>query len=220
MSNNQGPIPVNRGISIGKLMIYAILICVVGLLAFTYFKKQRAENADFTYVPKELQINYVPSDYNFNFDDENAIAILSNPHRYKKEFNDLIYNYNMSLLNHIANRMDMPDSVRVHLEPEYQKHHDYLAQLYFNDFIALRDTGSNFYEAWYNNESTSVINVMNEVASKYTCFLVNQVITTLLKTQEGKLWGKGKKVDTPCGIAMTEGLRPTNQKTSTNCCDK
>jgi hypothetical protein len=33
-----------------------------------------------------------------------------------------------------------------------------------------------------------------------------------LKTQDGKLWGTGNKVDTPCGIAMTEGLRPLIQR--------
>jgi hypothetical protein len=49
---------------------------------------------------------------------------------------------------------------------------------------------------------------MNEVASKYTCMFVGQVLATVLKTQDGKLAVKGNKIETPCGIALTEALRP------------
>ena len=33
-------------------------------------------------------------------------------------------------------------------------------------------------------------------------------MATVLKTQDGKLAVKGSKIETPCGIALTEGLRP------------
>lgn len=193
------------GSSFGKLLLYVAILSVVGILGYNYYKKNVS---DYTFIPKEMQITYMPADFKFDVDDENVIAILSNPHRYHREFDELVYKYNMSLLSHIANRMDLADSIRVQLEPEYQKHHPYLQQLYYNDFINIRDTSANTYEAWYANEASGAVETLNEVASKYTCFLVNHVITTLLKTEGGILGAKGKKIDTPCGIAMSEGLKP------------
>jgi hypothetical protein len=195
----------SSGMGFGQFLIYVAVISIVGILAFNYYKKNVA---DYTFIPKEMQLTYIPADFKFDMEDENVIAILRNPHRYHREFDELIYKFNLSLLYHIANRMDLADSIKVQLEPEYQKHHPYLQQLYFNDFINIRDTSANTYEAWYANEATGAVETMNEVASKYTCFLVNLVITTLLKTEGGILAAKGKKIDTPCGIAMTEGLRP------------
>ena len=194
-----------KGMSFGRLLMFVTFISVIGIFIYNYYKNNIA---DYTYIPKEMQITYVPSEFKFDMEDENILAVLSNPHRYHREFDELVYKFNMSLLSHIANRMDLPDSIKVQLEPEYQKHHAYLQQLYFNDFVNIRDTTANLYETWYANNASGAVETMNEVASKYTCFLVNHVITTLLKTQGGMLGAKGKKIDTPCGIAMTEGLRP------------
>ncbi len=52
------------------------------------------------------------------------------------------------------------------------------------------------------------VEVLHEVASKYTCFLINQILGTLLPTQEGKIYVKGESVNTPCGVALNEGLQP------------
>ena len=194
-----------KGVGFGQILLYITLISVIGVFVYNYYKNNIA---DYTYIPKEMQITYVPSDFEFDMEDENVLAVLSNPHRYNREFDELVYKFNMSLLSHIANRMDLADSIRIQLEPEYQKHHPYLQQLYFNDFVNIRDTSGVLYETWYANNASSAVETMNEVASKYTCFLVNHVITTLLKTEGGMLGAKGKKIDTPCGIAMTEGLKP------------
>ena len=121
---------------------------------------------------------------------------------------NMIYNLNMSILQHVAERMGLPDSLMIEIEPRYQEHHSYLRQLYYNDFLALRDSSANFYQAWYENEFSSSAEVLNEVASKYTCFLVNHVIMSMVKTQDGKVVVRGKKVETPCAIAMSEALRP------------
>jgi len=194
-----------KGLNLGKLIVYTTIISVGAWFFYNYYQNNIS---DYTAIPKEMQISYVPSDFNYEVDEEVALAVLSNPHRYRREFNELISNFNLSLLHHVANRMDMPDSLKIHLQEEYDQHHAYLKQMYFNDFITIRDTTSNLYEAWYNNEQTSAVEVMNEVASKYSCFLVNHVIMTLLDSTNGQFMAKGRKVDTPCGIAMTEALRP------------
>ena len=155
-----------------------------------------------------MQINYIPSDFEANIDMDEALRVLANPNRYRKEFNQLVYQLNLSILDHVANRMDLGERVKGQIQEEYDKHHPYLRNLYFHDFVALKDTSANLYQTWYDNEGGNSVDILHEVASKYTCFLVNHVMTTLLETQNGKLYGKGKKVDTPCGIALTEGLKP------------
>ncbi len=195
----------NKGMGFGKMLIYITAFCLGAIVLFKYYQNNIA---DYTFMPEEMQVTYVPSDYSFDVEDENILAILNNPHRYHREFDELIYKFNLSLVHHVANRMDFPDSLKSQLETEYQKHHPYLKQLYFTDFTNIRDTTSNMYEDWYENGNKSAVEALNEVGSKYTCFLVNHVITTLLNVDNGKIAAKGRKIDTPCGIAMTEGLRP------------
>ncbi|MCH2082574.1 MAG: DUF4230 domain-containing protein [Saprospiraceae bacterium] len=198
-------LPQDSRISIGKWVIIILGVALVGIYLFrNIYNKARG----YTNVPKEVQLKYVPSDYNMGIDTDNAIAILSNPHRYRREFNDMVYDLNMSILNHVANRMDLPTSAKSQLDEEYDKHHPYLRNLYFNDFVQMKDTTSALYQTWYDNESTSAVEILKEIASKYTCFLVNHVITSLIETQNGKVFAKGSKVDTPCGIAMVEALNP------------
>jgi hypothetical protein len=73
----------------------------------------------------------------------------------------------------------------------------------------MKDTTSNLYQTWYDNEGTNAVSIMREAAAKYTCFLVNQVITTLVETTgKGSIYARGKDVDTPCGVAMNEALAP------------
>ncbi len=201
------------GMGIGKLMLYTALLCFAALFFYKYYTGQSIGSigdsiANYTMVPKEMQINYVPADFKMELDEEYALSILSNPYRYSREFNELIYKFNLSMLNHVATRMNLPDSLKMELEPSYKVHHDYLKDLYFKDFVALKDTSDNIYQAWYENEATSSAEILNEVASKYTCFLVNHVIMSMVKSEGGKLNVKGSKIDSPCGIAMTEAMRP------------
>ena len=203
MADNE--LPTDSRISIGRWIIIILGLSFVAILFFKYFYNQAT---GYTSVPQEIQLKYVDSDYEMNIDTENAMAILSNPHRYRREFNDLVYELNMSILNHVANRMDIGRDAKSKLESEYDKHHPYLRNLYFNDFIAMKDTTSALYQTWYDDASTSSVDILREISSKYTCFLVNHVITALVETEGGKIFAKGKKVDTPCGIAMVEALNP------------
>jgi len=113
------------GLGFGKSLLYIVLAIFVGVVLVKYFlSKAPSLVPSYTSNPKEIQITYVPADYKYDLDDENAIAILSNPHRYRREFNNLIYNFNLSLLKHVARRMNLSDSLQQNVEKEYQKHHD------------------------------------------------------------------------------------------------
>ena len=198
-----------KGTSLGRILIYILFISVAALLLYNYFKNTNfGKGADYSSVPKEMQINYVPSDFEFSADDETTLAILTNPARYKREFDQLVYDFNMTLINHVTTRMDLPDSLKFQLEPEYKKNHKLYRQLYYNDFIKIRDTTANVYESWYSENAASATEALNEVASKHTCHMVTTVIMSVLESTNGKIVGIGNSVDTPCGIALTEGLRP------------
>lgn len=179
---------------------------MLGLIIYRYYFGE--SRAGYTNVPKEVQIKYVPSDFRTDVDLENALPILQNPYRYSREFDQLIHDFNLSLLNHVANRMNLSDSLKAAVRQQYEVHHPYISKLMFNDFVALSDTSAALYGTWYQTEGASAVNVLNEVASKYTCFFINQIMATLLKTEQGKIYVKGEKVDTPCGVALTEGLQP------------
>jgi hypothetical protein len=195
----------SRAKNIGRLLVVVLALTLGGILIY---KNYSGKLIGYQNIPEEMTINYLPADFKADIDTEDAIVILSNPQRYKKDFDRLVYDLNLSILKHVANRMGLDDNLRGQLEDEYQKHHPYLKNLYYHDFVALKDTTSALYQTWYDNESTNAVEVLNEVASKYTCFFVNQVVTTLVETQGGAIFAKGSNVDTPCGIALSEALRP------------
>ncbi len=205
-----------RSMSFLKALGIFILIGIIGVILW---KKFAGGSGDFepnfdigeggdVKVPKEMQINYVPSKFKTQMSADDIMRIMSNPEMYRRDFNKMVYQVNIDLLNHVATRMNLPDSLKVKVETEYRKHHNYLKDLYYFDVIQLKDSGASEYEKWYENDASNSIEVLNEVAAKYTCFLVNHVMTTLLKTNKGTLYVKGKKVYSPCSVAMEEGLKP------------
>lgn len=201
--------PSNSGLNIGRLMVFVLILSLGAIVLYKYYGNKVT---GFTSIPKEMQLNYIPADFKANIDPEDALAILQNPYRYRREFNQLVYDLNVSVLNHVGTRMGLNDSLMSQIQIEYDKHHPYLRNLYFHDFVALKDTTSNLYQTWYDNEASNSVEILNEIASKYTCFLVNQIMTTLIETKNGNIYAKGQKVDTPCGIALTEALKPMVQR--------
>jgi hypothetical protein len=188
-------------------LLLIVLLGIAGFIAYKLFLDP-SNKPDYIETPKEITVKYVPSDFHPTIDNANALAIIGNPQRYRREFHDLIYDFNLSLLHHVAMRMNLPDTIKRRIEPEYQKHHNYFGKLYYEDFVALKDTTSNLYQSFYNNAGTNAVDVLNEVASKYTCAMINSVIVSVIRTSEGKFFGKGNRVDEPCGVAISEGLRP------------
>lgn len=208
----KGPEKGGQGVIFGRQIVMLALVIVAGVVLYRWFFNGDGDLLGFFSPSKEVKLTYVPSDFQPHLDEETTLRILSNPGEYKREFDDLVYNFNLSLLYHVANRMNLTDSLKQRLEPEYKKHHEYLSYLYFSDFVALKDTTANLYENWYNDQANQAVRVFNEVAGKYTCFFVTQVMATLLNASGGKLMARGKDVDNPCGIALNEGLKPMMER--------
>lgn len=190
----------------GKILIFALLAALAVVVVSKYYK---SKPGSFLGKAKEYELNYMPSDYELTINTDDALAIISNPERYRREFDQLVYDINTSVLEHVSARMGLSDSLKTAVLYEYEhNHHSYLRNLYFNDFVRLRDTTANLYETWYDNESGSATRVIEEITSKYTCYLINQILATVIPTPGGVVHAKGKNLDTPCGIAMTEVLKP------------
>lgn len=200
------------GGGLGKQLLLIALITIAVIVGYKAFFSGGGGFSGLFQEPKEVRMTYVPSDFNPNLDEEKTLRILSQPEEYRQEFDRLVYDFNVALLYHVANRMALPDSLKRRLEPEYKRHHEYLSTLYFNDFVTLKDTTANLYETWYSDNSNQAVQLFNEVAGKYTCFFVTQVMSTLLRVNGGKFFAKGKNVGTPCDIAMHEGLQPMAER--------
>ncbi len=194
----------NQEVGFGKILLLIGLVSVAGFLFYKVYVGESGESS----LPRAMQMTYVPADFKMNVDESKTLEILSNPQQYKKEFDELILNFNTNLVVHVSNRMGLNNQLRTAAVNEYRKMHPYIRQMYFNDFIGLTDTASQIYQTWYENQGATAVDLLNEVASKYTCFFITNIMATVLKTQDGKISVQGNRVETPCGIALTEGLRP------------
>ena len=194
--------------SFSLLRLLVIVLAMAGVAFGLYKWYGSTDLGNYTTIPKEHRFTYVPADFEPEIDMENAIVVLQNPYRYNREFNQLVRDFNMSLLGHVANRMNLADTVRAKVRDQYDRQHRYLTEIYFDDFTALIDTSEADYATWYESGSQQVVESFKEVASKYTCFLINTVLNEALETYDGRIGMKGAYVDTPCGLALTEGFRP------------
>ncbi len=205
MSENR---PKRKRPKLSRIVILGLIAVLAGIVIFRYLGSRTGGVLG---PPEEYTVRYMPAEYEFksNLDEEDALAILKNPQRYRREFNQLVYDINVDILKHVAKRMGLDGGLQQAILKEYDKQHPILRNLYYNDFVALQDTSGLIYETWYQNASGGATEILQEVASKYTCFLVNELVATVIKTTgDGTIFAKGKNLDTPCGIALTEALNP------------
>ena len=219
--------PKKRNLAIIRSIFFALLASLALILILKYFGENLAggntnptsyDNPIITNPLKknktqQVQLKYIPADYEMTINEEDAVAILNNPVRYRREFDNLVMEMNTSMLLHIGKRMGLGESQKQALLREYKtNYHQSFADLYYNDYIRARDTTSQLYETWYDNRTITSVDVFKEVASKYTCFLTQQVLANIIKTEGGSFVAQGRKIDTPCGIALTEALNPLIKK--------
>lgn len=191
----------------GALRIFILIaaLSVLGYLAFRHFKG----DPSFVSEPQKVQLTYVDASFQPDMDLESALPVLANPYRYEREFYDLVHDFNLSLLRHLANRLNLSDSLKLLLPKFYEAQHPQFAKMIFNDYVAMTDSTSSLYATWYQSEYSNAVDVFNEVASKYTCFVVNTTLSKLIETEKGQMYVNGIDAATPCGVALMEGLAPT-----------
>lgn len=194
----------HEGLKIGRILLGVVVLSLIAVIWMKFFSGEKGT----TRIPKEIQVNYMPSDFSFRVDEDFALAVLSNPDKYRKEFSELVYEINTAILGHVATRMGLTGEQRRQVIQNYDKQHSYIRSLYYQDFLALQDSSSQIYQTWYSNRFKSATETLFEVASKYTCGMINSAIAPVVPMREGTLFAKGKNVDSPCAIAVNEALVP------------
>ena len=193
------------GLSLSQGVIALLILAIAAVLFYRYY---RGKPGSFLAAPAEYSLQYKPADFELSLDTETALAILQNPKRYRREFDQMVYDINTDILDHVINRLGLNDSLRREVIREYDREHPEFANLYYQDFLRQRDTSAALYETWYEEGGRRVTEVFEEVAAKYTCFLVNKILAAVIRTRNGNILAKGSDVTTPCGIAMGEALGP------------
>ncbi len=161
-----------------------------------------------SYQKKDFKVKYRPTDFTYKIDDEYTLKLLSDPSNNRKEFNNFLYEYNMALINHMGKRMGFTDSLMISARDRYNDHHAYVKDLYYKDFMRLRTGANKASDTWYRQDHTKAVEAFNEVSSKYTCFIVNHILTSILETKDGYLKVEGRNINEPCTIALNEGISP------------
>lgn len=205
MSQPYAPPPQKKGIGTAQLLI---VVAILGILGVLGYRALRNTPGSFLAGPAEYELQYQPADFNYNIDPETALAILQNPKRYRREFDDLVHDINTDILRHVSNRLGLNDSLQQEVMLEYDRQHPQLVELYYQDFMRLRDTSAAVYETWYDEGGQKVTAIFEEVASNYTCFMLNKVLAAVIRTRNGNILARGADVQNPCSIAMGEALRP------------
>ena len=209
MNNSHVPMNTRGGVtSAPRIILLLVALVILGYLAFRHFKGGPNSITE----PQKVQLNFVDASFQAEMDFESALPILANPYRYEREFYQLVHDFNLNVLHHVANRMNLSDSLKLMLPKLYEAQHPYFAKMIFNDFVAMTDSTSSLYASWYQSEFSNAVDVFNEVASKYTCFVVNNTLSKLIETDQGQIYVSGDKAATPCGVALREALAPTIQR--------
>ncbi len=194
------------GVNKTQLVIVLLIAGILGTLAYKAYADGGA--GGFLSGPAEYQLQYMPADFKMNINPETALAILQNPKRYKREFDQLVYDINTDILQHVSRRMGLNDSLRSEVIREYDRQHPQFTELYYNDFMRARDSSAAIYETWYEEGGSKLTEVFQEVASSYTCFMVNKIMAVVIRTRNGNILAKGADVNNPCKIATDEALKP------------
>ncbi|HHB78617.1 MAG TPA: DUF4230 domain-containing protein [Saprospiraceae bacterium] len=205
---------------IGPIILFMVVLGIAGMIIYKTFSgvgsehpssrllHNSAQSARSFKDKKKKSLTFVPADFDLNMDEDQIITILKNPEKHSREFGKLVYNINIKVLNHVANRMDLPKDLKKEVETEYKHHHEYMKKMYLRDFESLKDTTSNLYRIWYKNQASSSVKLFNEVASKYTCYLVDLIFSTVAQKGGYDFLKKNKNMETPCGIALEEAMYP------------
>ena len=192
------------GVNKTQLLIVSLIVGILGMLAW----KSYGGGGGFLAGPQEYELRYMPADMKISIDPETALAILRNPRQNRRKFDNLVFDINTDILRHVSNRMGLNDSLKTEVLREYDRQHPQFAELYYTDFMRARDSTAAVYEAWYEEGGGKLTEVFEEVASNYTCFMVNKVLAVVIRTRNGNILARGADVDNPCKIATGEALRP------------
>jgi len=211
--NNNRP-PADAPPSFLRSLFTLMIAGVFLFFGYNHYKKVTILGGDtFTskggvYEKKDFKVKYRATDFKYVIDDDYTLQLLADPTNRRKEFNNFLYEYNMALISHLGKRMGFTDSLMISARDRYNDHHGYVKDLYYKDFMRLRSGSTKTTDTWYREDNIKAVNSFNEVSSKYTCFIINHILTSILETKNGYLEVEGRNLNEPCSIALNEGMAP------------
>jgi len=211
--NNNRP-PADAPPSFLRSLFTLMIAGVFLFFGYNHYKKVTILGGDtFTskggaYEKKYFKVKYRATDFKYVIDDDYTLQLLADPTNRRKEFNNFLYEYNMALISHLGKRMGFTDSLMISARDRYNDHHGYVKDLYYKDFMRLRSGSTKTTDTWYREDNIKAVNSFNEVSSKYTCFIINHILTSILETKNGYLEVEGRNLNEPCSIALNEGMAP------------
>ena len=206
--------PRNEPPSFVRSLVTLLIAGVFLFFGYNHYQKVSSIGGDvFTskggkYEKRDFKVKYRAAGFNYKLDDEYTLELLADPTNRRKEFNNFLYEYNMALISHLGKRMGFTDSLMISARDRYNDHHGYVKDLYYKDFMRLRTGSNKATDTWYREDNTKAVASFNEVSSKYTCFIINHILTSILETKDGYLKVEGRSLNEPCSIALEEGIAP------------
>lgn len=188
-----------------KVLLAMAVASIVAAVAYQYYQESVI---GYSGQPQQVQLTFHPSQFKGQIDEELALPVLEHPYRYHREFKQLVHQLHTAVIDHLANRLGVPDSLRMRMHQAYAKRHEWVSELIFDDYTRLRDTAAAFYEAWYQTLATKAVDRFYEVTARYTCTVIHAVVAEVFPDEQGLVWVKGLQADSPCGVALSEALRP------------
>ncbi len=188
-----------------KGLLAVTALSLVSIVAYQYYQHSVA---GYSSQPRQVQLTFHPSQFKGRIDEELALPVLEHPYRYHREFKQLVYQLHAAVIDHLANRLGVPDSLRTRMHQAYAKRHEWISELIFEDYTRLRDTAAAAYESWYQTLAAKAVDRFYEVTARYTCTMIHAVVAEVFPDERGLVWIKGLQADSPCGLALSEALRP------------
>lgn len=196
----------NKIIGFLQIIVISSVLIIGGKFLYTKYMPESAEVLSVN--DEKLSLRYLPKDFQYQPDPQFVLAVLTNPVRYKREFDQLVYEINMAILQHVFSRLGLFDQYADLIKSQYKHHHIYLTELYYNDFTTHFDSTAALQEMWYASRGKNAVEALNQVASSYTCFLITQVLNSLIGYTGEEILVAGKELAKPCSIALDEAFKP------------
>ena len=112
---------ISHGDPLAPLKQLMLWVLVAAAAYFGYNLYTGNSNQQISSIPRAMQITYMPADFKINLNEGPALEVLGNPQKYKREFSDLIFQFNSALVTHVCNRMGLDENTRALCLEEYRK---------------------------------------------------------------------------------------------------
>lgn len=149
---------------------------------------------------------------NFDKDIESNIEIISNPITNESKLFDLFRKINISIFNHICERINITGNIKNEIIKTYERKHRHLFNMFYDDLINSRENEPSLYDEWYEEYRYKSLTNFSECFKKNISFYISHVFATVIKTAKlPTIFNNGKRISLG-GIGLNEIFNPLIKK--------